>query len=47
VSSTVGAELSRAELESAVRRGPSLMPSYDAMPPKMVDELVDYLAALR
>lgn len=44
---TVGAELSRAELESAVRRGPSFMPSYDAMPPEMVDELVDYLAALR
>lgn len=44
---TIGAQLSPAELKRAVRRGPDIMPSYDAMPPEMVDELVDYLSALR
>jgi mono/diheme cytochrome c family protein len=44
---TVGAELSRAELEGALRGGPSFMPSYDAMPPPIAKRLLDYLEALR
>jgi mono/diheme cytochrome c family protein len=42
----IGARLSAAEIRRALAVGPDIMPSYDALPPRKTDDLVNFLASL-